>query len=84
MNKIKGLLAQIGKELQRADDIDVETRTTLTELHSEVEKLADPGEIEVESVLDTVKALESKFAVKHPVLEQMARELADAISKMGI
>ena len=84
MKKIKGLLAQIGKELQRADDIDVETRTTLTELHSEVEKLADPGEIEVESVLDTVKALESKFAVKHPVLEQMARELADAISKMGI
>jgi len=84
MKKIKGLLAQIGKELQRADDIDVETRTTLTELHSDVEKLADPGEIEVESVLDTVKALESKFAVKHPVLEQMARELADAISKMGI
>lgn len=84
MKKIKGLLAQIGKELQRADDIDVETRTTLTELHSEVEKLADPDEIEVESVLDTVKALESKFAVKHPVLEQMARELADAISKMGI
>ena len=84
MKKIKGLLAQIGKELQRADDIDVETRATLTELHSGVEKLADPGEIEIESVLDTVKALESRFAVKHPVLEQMARELADAISKMGI
>lgn len=84
MKNIRGLLARIGKELQRADDIDVETRATLTELHSEVDKLADPGEIQIESVLDTVKALESKFAVRHPVLEQMARELADAISKMGI
>ncbi len=84
MKNIRGLLARIGKELQRADDIDVETRATLQELHSDVEKLADPGEIEVESLLDTVKALETKFAARHPVLEQMARELADAISKMGI
>ncbi|NOX69264.1 MAG: DUF4404 family protein [Gammaproteobacteria bacterium] len=84
MKNIRGLLAQIGKELQRADDIDVETRTALKDLHSDVDKLADPGEFDIESALDTVKALESKFATRHPLLEQMTRELADAISKMGI
>jgi hypothetical protein len=35
-------------------------------------------------MLDRVKALESRFAATHPVLERTARELADAIAKMGI
>ena len=84
MKNIRVLIAELGKELQRAEDIDVETRAALKELHSNVEELGGPGNAELEPVLDTVKALESRFAVKHPVLEQMARELADAIAKMGI
>lgn len=84
MKKIREILAQLGQELQRAEDIDVETRATLKELHSDVDRMAGSGKIDLEPVLDTVKGLEAKFAVSHPVLEQTARELADAISKMGI
>lgn len=84
MKKVQGLLAQIGKELQRAEDIDVETRATLMEWHRNADKMASSGNVELEPILDTVKMLESKFAVKHPALAQMARELADAIAKMGI
>jgi type II secretory pathway component GspD/PulD (secretin) len=84
MKKIREILAQLGQELQRAEDIDVETRATLKDLHSDVDRMAGSGEFEIEPVLDTVKALEARFAVSHPNLEQMARELADAISKMGI
>jgi len=84
MKKIREILAQLGQELQRAEDIDVETRATLKELHSDVDRMADSGELDMEPMLDTVKALEAKFAASHPVLERMARELADAIAKMGI
>ena len=84
MQNIRKLLGRIGAELHKADDIDAETHSAVEGLHTDIEQLAGPGNVELEPVLDTVKALESRFAVNHPVLEQMARELADAIAKMGI
>ncbi len=84
MQNIRQLLARIGKELHKAENIDDDTHTAVAGLHTDIEQLAGPGNVELEPVLDTVKALETRFAANHPVLEQMARELADAISKMGI
>lgn len=84
MENIRAILAQLYKELQRAEDVDIEAREILQKLHREVEQLEDSDSTEIGSVLDRVKALESRFAVRHPVLEQTARELADAIAKMGI
>lgn len=86
MQKIKDVLAQLSRELQRAEDIDPDVRETLEHLHRDVEELEEPGagEMEIESLLDRVKAFESRFAATHPVLERMARELADAIAKMGV
>ena len=48
------------------------------------DRLEESGGTDVESMLDRVKELESRFAANHPVLEQTARELADALAKMGI
>lgn len=84
MKTIRAILAQLHKELQRAEDVDIEAREMLQHLHRDVEGLERPERPDVESLLDRVKALESQFAAKHPVLEQMARELADAIAKMGV
>jgi Domain of unknown function (DUF4404) len=84
MKNIRAILAQLHKELQRAEDVDIEAREMLQHLHHDVAGLEQADSADVESLLDRVKALESKFAANHPVLEQMARELADAIAKMGV
>ncbi len=84
MKNIKAFLAQLNKELQRAEDVDIEAREILQDLHRDVEQLEESDSTEIEWVLDRVKALESRFAATHPVLERTARELADAIAKMGI
>lgn len=84
MKNIRAFLAQLSKELQRAEDVDIEARQILQDLHRDVENLEESDSTQIESVLDRVKALESKFAANHPVLERTAQELADAIAKMGI
>ena len=84
MKNIRAFLAQLSKELQRAEDVDIEAREILQELHGDVEQLEESDSTQIQSVLDRVKALESRFAATHPILERTARELADAIAKMGI
>jgi len=84
MKNIRAFLAQLSKELQRAEDVDIEAREILRDLHRDVEQLEESDSTQIKSVLDRVKALESRFAATHPVLERTARELADAIAKMGI
>jgi len=70
--------------LQRVEDVDIEAREILRELHRDVEQLEESDSTEIQSLLDRVKALGSRFAATHAVLERTARELADAIAKMGI
>jgi glycerate kinase len=84
MKDIRAFLAQLGKELQGSKDVDKEAHEILATLNSDVDQLEESGNPDVESMLDRVKELESKFAANHPVLEQTARELADALAKMGI
>lgn len=84
MKIVKDLLAQLRGELQRAEDVDIEARQILQDLHSDVEKIEEPDDSMIRSVVDRVNELESRFAGSHPVLERLTRELADALAKMGI
>lgn len=84
MKNIRAILANISKELRSAEHADIDADKTLQDLHRDIEQLGESDNVEIDSLLDRVKALESRFAVTHPVLERMARELADAIAKMGI
>ena len=79
--RIRALLAELNKELQKPEEIDPETRALLRELNEEVERVA--GDYS-ESALDRAQKLESRFAASHPVAERLARELADIIGKMGV
>jgi 1,6-anhydro-N-acetylmuramate kinase len=84
MKNIKAVLARIHKELQRAEDANTEAREILQGLNRDVEQLEEAGDTEIESIVNRARQLESRFAANHPVLEQTARELADAIAKMGV
>lgn len=82
--RIRAILAELSKELERVEDVDAEVRQTMRELHRHMDELEQSEHASTETMVDHVKALESKFAASHPVLEQTARELVDAIAKMGI
>ena len=84
MKDIRKFLAQLSKELQRGEDFDIESRQILDDLHKDVNRIEASGDVQIEPILDRIKELESRFASNHPVLERTARELADAIAKMGI
>lgn len=76
--RLKALLAELHEELHQVGEIDADTRKVLAELNADIEEVASVGAAE------RARALESRFAAEHPVLERIAREIADLLSKMGI
>ena len=83
-DRIREVLAELSRELERAEDVDADVRETMRDLQQRVEALDQSEHAAADSMLDHVKELESKFAASHPVLERIARELVDAVAKMGI
>lgn len=84
MKDIKEYLAQLSKELQRSEDFDIEARQILDDLHNDVDQIEGSDAVQIEPMLDRINELEARFASKHPALERIVRELADALAKMGI
>jgi hypothetical protein len=76
--RLKALLNELHQELHQVGEIDPETRKVLTELNADIEDVASV------SAAERARELESRFAADHPVLERLARELADLLTKMGI
>ncbi len=76
--RLKTLLAELHEELHQVGEIDADTRKVLAELNADIEEVASVGAAE------RARALESRFAAEHPVLERIAREIADLLTKMGI
>ena len=76
--RLKALLAELNDELHQVGEIDAETREILAGLNEDIEKVA------AVSPSERAKQLESRFAAEHPVLERIAREIADTLAKMGI
>lgn len=85
--KIKNLqevLAQLSRELQRAEDVDIDARKELEELHSRAAKLQPADQSEVDWLQTRIKEVETRFAAEHPTIARVARELEDVLAKMGI
>lgn len=84
IHNLRDILAKLSRELQRAEDVDADARREMQELHRHVDRLEQAHGTEVDTFLDQIKALESRFAAEHPTVARVARELADAVAKMGI
>lgn len=82
--KVQEIVAQLRHELRRAEDVDIASRKKAEELRRDVERLGETRDADVDSLLDRARELETQFAARHPTLERIARELADAIAKMGV
>ena len=84
--QLRDLLARLHKELENTDEVDTETLELVRELDTEINRLveSDSGSDEFDSVVDQAKAVETRFAVNHPVAERFLREIIDSLSKVGI
>lgn len=80
------LLSQLNEALEGIDEIDDETRKLVEDLDEDINRLLEgesPPE-EFESVADRARAMETQFALEHPVAERFLREIIDALAKVGI
>ncbi|MFC1690369.1 DUF4404 family protein [Pseudomonadota bacterium] len=83
---LKELLEQLHGVLEKTDSVDPETLNQVRELDEEVNRLleSDSQGEDFDNVVDHAKAVETRFAVDHPVAERFLREIIDALSKVGI
>lgn len=84
IKNMQEILAQLSRELQRAEDVDIDARREIQELHSRAANLKANDQSEVDWLQLKVKEVETQFAAEHPTIARIARELADALAKMGI
>ena len=78
------LLSELNLALENIDEIDPETRKLVKDLDEDINRLLESGEDDIEGVVDRAQAIETKFALEHPVAERFLREIIDALSKVGI
>jgi hypothetical protein len=83
---LKELLNDLQDMLEKTDKVDPETLELVRNLDDEVNRLLDPesADNDFDSVVGHAKAVETRFAVDHPVAERFLREIIDALSKVGI
>ena len=86
-NQIKDTLRRLHADLDARNVVDPELRALLAKLDADIHKLLDSGNgssSDSGSLVERLEALESDFASEHPAIERFARELIDALGKMGI
>ena len=72
--------------LEKTDSVDPDTLKQVKDLDEEVNRLLESGSEgeEYDNVVDQAKAVETRFAVDHPVAERFLREIIEALSRVGI
>ena len=83
---LKELLNQLHGVLEKTEKVDPETLELVRNLDEEINRLVDPEyeDDDFDSVVDHARAVETRFAVDHPVAERFLREIIDALSRVGI
>lgn len=85
-DQIKDTLRRLHADLDARNVVDPELRQLLAELDADIHNLLDRGERPSDgaSLVERLESLETEFATEHPAIERFARELIDALGKMGI
>ena len=86
-NQIKDTLRRLHADLDARNVVDPELRELLADLDADIHKLLERGEDSAPdsaSLVERLESIETEFATEHPTIERFARELIDALGKMGI
>jgi ubiquinone biosynthesis protein UbiJ len=84
-SEIRDLLSRLRDEMQRSQ-LDTETRNLMRELDSDIHKLLDPkeGDVESTSVLERAREFETSLESDHPTAVRILSEVIETLSRMGI
>jgi hypothetical protein len=84
--QLKRTLYGLHKELARDQTIDTELQALLTTLDDDIQDLlnANSPPLESHGVMDAAESVAARFAVDHPRIEALVRELVATLAKMGV
>lgn len=82
--RIRELLRELVRELERTDAVGEETAAAVRRLESGVEARLGAGTEGGDGALDELVALQARFAASHPVAERILRDLINHLSRIGI
>lgn len=85
-DSIKTSLKKLRESLDQGKPVDEETLALAQGLEIDIQKILDTNTLEdtTSSSLDIALALESRFALEHPIAATCVREIINALHKMGI
>ncbi|HEY8100381.1 MAG TPA: DUF4404 family protein [Burkholderiaceae bacterium] len=86
-DNLKDTLKKLHANLESTGTVDAELKTLLRTLESDIQNLLSKNEestSDVSGLAKQAQSLSAKFATEHPQMEQIVRELADALARMGI
>jgi hypothetical protein len=84
--ELKGALRRLKTELESRRDLDREATELLRELDADIRSMlsARTEPVAPAGLVERAEALEVRFAVQHPGLEGVLREVVNALARMGI
>jgi chromosome segregation ATPase len=87
IDDLKDALKKLHANLESTNNVDAEMKTLLKVLESDIQNLLARKEetpADVNDLVTQAQSLSARFATQHPQLEQIVRELADSLARMGI
>lgn len=87
IDDLKDALKKLHANLESTNAVDAELKGLLKVLESDIHNLLAKNEeapADVNDLVTQAQSLSAKFATEHPQLEQIVRELADSLARMGI
>jgi chromosome segregation ATPase len=86
-DNLKDALKKLHANLESTGTVDAELKSLLKVLESDIQNLLSKKEesaSDLNSLATQAQSLSARFATEHPQMEQIVRELADALARMGI
>jgi len=78
-------VVELHTELETSDNVDPEVLQQARDLDSKMHQMIKSNELKAEeSLTEQLLDLEAKFALDHPILEKLTREVIDRLAQMGI
>ncbi|OGQ17971.1 MAG: hypothetical protein A2138_23840 [Deltaproteobacteria bacterium RBG_16_71_12] len=82
--RLRATLSELHDELTATPAVDEEARRLLQEVSSDIDRLLHANQQPPASHVGTLTALAGRFERDHPTLATAIRQVADALSRVGL
>ena len=83
---LKQKLAQLHQDLHREGDVDPELKRLLETVDTDIQQMLEtqPQSDRPADLTERLQAMDAAFAIKHPHLEPVLREIVHLLQRIGI